>query len=83
MKVFESTGQISLAYITAKTHGLDTDAEKYHDLLVGANVPVPSLDPSTTGMYMCIISVDYFIYILCYTFTTGMCMCMCRFFLIY
>ena len=27
MKVFESTGQISLAYITAKTHGLDADAE--------------------------------------------------------
>jgi coatomer protein complex subunit alpha (xenin) len=48
MKVFESTGQVSLAYITAKAHGLDADAERYHDLLIGANVPIPTCDPHSS-----------------------------------
>ena len=43
MKVLEATGQLSLAYVTAVSHGLDTDADRLRLLLVGANVPVPDV----------------------------------------
>ena len=41
VKVLEATGQTSLAFLAAKTHGLEEEAERLHALLVGSNVPVP------------------------------------------
>jgi coatomer protein complex subunit alpha (xenin) len=41
--VLESTGQISLAYVTAATHGLEEDAERLKSLIEGQDLPVPKL----------------------------------------
>jgi coatomer protein complex subunit alpha (xenin) len=43
--VFGATGQISLAYLTAKTYGLDDEADRYQQLLEAAEVPLPALNP--------------------------------------
>lgn len=48
VKVLENTGQLSLAYLAAKTHGLEADEQRIHDLLEGANVPVPSIEEKTS-----------------------------------
>jgi coatomer subunit alpha len=44
MKVFESTGQISLAYLTAATHGLVEHSERLHALLVANAIPIPDIN---------------------------------------
>jgi coatomer protein complex subunit alpha (xenin) len=48
MKVFESTGQLSLAYLTAATHGLDEDAERLRELLETNSIPLPEVNPSAS-----------------------------------
>jgi Coatomer WD associated region len=45
MKVLETTGQTSLAYITAASHGLDEDAQRLLDLLNANGTPIPAIDP--------------------------------------
>lgn len=42
-KVIESTGQLSLAYLTAKTHGLEDTAARLLELLAASNIPVPTV----------------------------------------
>ena len=44
VKVIESTGQLSLAYLTAKTHGLDETAARILELLNASNIPVPVIN---------------------------------------
>lgn len=44
-KVLELTGQLSLAYLTAVNHGLTEEAERILELLNGANIPVPEVNP--------------------------------------
>ena len=46
--VFEAAGQTSLAYLAAKTHGLDAEAERYQQLLEANNVPLPKLPSHAT-----------------------------------
>ena len=41
--VFEAAGQISLAYLAAKTHGLEAEAERYQQLLEANNVALPTV----------------------------------------
>jgi len=48
VRVLESTGQLSLAYITAASHGLDADVERLHGLLTGAHIPIPDVGPNGT-----------------------------------
>ena len=48
MKVIEATGQYSLAYLAAKTHGLDETAERLLELLVSNNIPVPKINPNAS-----------------------------------
>jgi coatomer protein complex subunit alpha (xenin) len=43
VRVLESTGQLSLAYITAASHGLNADVERLHGLLTGAHIPIPDV----------------------------------------
>ena len=43
MRVLEASGQVSLAYVAAVSHGLDEDAERLQNLLRGMNVPIPTL----------------------------------------
>lgn len=43
VRVLEATGQLSLAYVTAASHGLEADADRLRALLAGANVPVPEV----------------------------------------
>jgi len=45
-KVLELTGQLSLAYLTAANHGLVEEAERLLELLVGANIPIPTVNPA-------------------------------------
>lgn len=45
-EVLESTGQLSLAYLTAVTHGLTEHAERIRQLLEGADVPIPVIPPN-------------------------------------
>lgn len=42
MRVLEATGQLSLAYLTATTHGLEEDAARIVEMLNAANLPVPT-----------------------------------------
>ena len=42
VKVLESTGQLALAHLTAKTHGLDEHAARIEALLEAANMPIPA-----------------------------------------
>lgn len=44
MRVFESTGQLSLAYLTAATHGLAADEARLRDLLNASRIPLPEVD---------------------------------------
>jgi coatomer protein complex subunit alpha (xenin) len=46
VKVLESTNQLSLAYITAATHGMEADAARLLELLEVGKIPVPVI---TTG----------------------------------
>ena len=48
VRVLEATGQLSLAYVAAVTHGLEADAERLHGLLLGAKVPIPEVKESAT-----------------------------------
>ena len=48
VKVIEATGQYSLAYLAAKTHGLDETAERLLELLVSNNIPVPKINPNAS-----------------------------------
>ncbi|CAN0426906.1 unnamed protein product, partial [Hapterophycus canaliculatus] len=41
--VLESTGQISLAYLTAATHGLGEDAARLKELLEAQGMPIPQV----------------------------------------
>ena len=43
-KVLEATGQLSLAYLSAATHGLAEDAERIKALLAANDIPVPTLE---------------------------------------
>ena len=45
VKILEATGQISLAYLNAKTHGLDETSERLYELLTAAKIPVPKVNP--------------------------------------
>lgn len=44
VKIMESTGQLSLAYLTAKTHGLDEAADRLLGLLNAGSITVPALN---------------------------------------
>jgi coatomer subunit alpha len=44
-KVFEASGQLSLAYLSAATHGLVEDAERLRNLLEANGIPLPTIDP--------------------------------------
>jgi coatomer protein complex subunit alpha (xenin) len=46
--VLESTGQLSLAYICAKTHGLTEACERLEGHLAAADVPLPEVSESAT-----------------------------------
>eukprot|EP01034_Spumella_vulgaris_P022091 gene22091-28190_t len=43
VKILESTGQISLAYLAAKTHGLDETADRLLEMLQASGAPVPKV----------------------------------------
>ncbi|KAJ1426745.1 vesicle coat complex COPI, alpha subunit [Ochromonadaceae sp. CCMP2298] len=45
VKVVEATGQLSLAYLTAKTHGLQESAARLAELLAVSSIPIPQVDP--------------------------------------
>ena len=44
VRVLEATGQLSLAYLTATTHGLVEESERLLQLLEAGNIPVPVLN---------------------------------------
>ena len=44
-------GQISLAYLTAKTHGLEAEAERLEALLIAAKVAIPTI-PSSASLLL-------------------------------
>ena len=46
VKILESAGHHPLAYVTAKTHGLETDAERIAEELREAGAKVPDVDTS-------------------------------------
>ena len=48
MKVLESTGQTSLAYITAATHGLEEDSQRLLELLNANGTPIPSISTNAS-----------------------------------
>jgi coatomer subunit alpha len=50
MKVFEATGQVSLAYLTAATHGLVEHAERLHALLTANSIPIPRVNTHTATL---------------------------------
>lgn len=50
MKVFEATGQVSLAYLTAATHGLTEHAERLHALLTANSIPIPTVNTHTATL---------------------------------
>ena len=43
VKVLEQVGQLSLAYLTAATHGLEEDAARLRQAIEDAEIPVPDL----------------------------------------
>jgi coatomer protein complex subunit alpha (xenin) len=45
VKVIEATGQLALAYLTAKTHGLEETAARLLELLSTSGLPVPEVNP--------------------------------------
>jgi|TARA_B110000238_G_scaffold67658_1_gene74157 coatomer protein complex subunit alpha (xenin) len=46
VRILETSGHYPLAYLTAKTHGLEEDAQRLARILTDAGVPVPAVDPS-------------------------------------
>jgi len=48
VRVLESTNQLSLAYITAATHGLDDDAARLLEFLEASKVPIPDISLKAT-----------------------------------
>lgn len=48
VKIIEATGQLSLAYLAAKTHGLDETAERLLQLLHVSGIQVPVLEEKPT-----------------------------------
>ena len=48
LRVLELTGQLSLAYLTAASHGLPVDAERLLGLLEAVEVPVPQTHPQAS-----------------------------------
>lgn len=48
VKVLESTGQLSLAYLAARTHGLDEQADRLEEHLRSANIPIPTVNPDAS-----------------------------------
>ena len=44
VNILQATGQLSLAYICAKTHGLNESAEKIEVMLNASSIPIPSVD---------------------------------------
>ncbi len=48
VRVLELTGQLSLAYLTASTHGLEADAQRIRTHLEAAGVPIPLPAPSAS-----------------------------------
>jgi coatomer protein complex subunit alpha (xenin) len=44
VRVFEACGQLSLAYLTAATHGLDDTASRLHALLDASHTPIPHVN---------------------------------------
>jgi len=49
VKILEAAGHTPLAYLTAKTHGMEEDAVRLGELLTSANVAIPEID----GMASC------------------------------
>eukprot|EP01041_Mallomonas_annulata_P007740 gene7740-15829_t len=43
MRIFEAAGQLSLAYLTAASHGLDEDAERFSAFLETSSTPLPTI----------------------------------------
>lgn len=43
VKVLECTGQLSLAYLAAATHGLEEEAARLKELLVVSHIPIPDV----------------------------------------
>jgi len=48
MRVLEATGQTSLAFLAAASHGLDEDAERLQALLEGSKTPLPAVNRNGT-----------------------------------
>ena len=47
VKVLESTNQLSLAYVTAATHGLTASADRLLELLEAGHVPIPEISQNS------------------------------------
>jgi coatomer protein complex subunit alpha (xenin) len=43
VRVLEETGQFSLAYVTARTHGLEEQAGRLEEVLLSKELPIPSI----------------------------------------
>jgi coatomer protein complex subunit alpha (xenin) len=48
VKIIEMTGQLALAYLTARTHGLHETADRLLELLHSSGIAVPEVDPNAT-----------------------------------
>lgn len=48
VRVIEAAGQLPLAYLTAKTHGLEEAAERIKEMLVANGSPIPAVDTTAT-----------------------------------
>jgi len=48
VKIIESTGQLSLAYLAAKTHGLEETADRLEELLLASNLAIPTVNPNAS-----------------------------------
>ena len=43
VKILESCGQLTLAYVTAKVYNLNEDAERISQFLIESNIKIPDL----------------------------------------
>uniref|UniRef100_A0A7S3GXJ7 Coatomer subunit alpha n=1 Tax=Spumella elongata TaxID=89044 RepID=A0A7S3GXJ7_9STRA len=48
VKIIEATGQLALAYLTAKTHGLEETAARLVELLESSGIAVPEVNPNAS-----------------------------------
>ncbi len=48
VKIIEATGQLPLAYLAAKTHGLWETADRLAELLEASQTPLPTVNPDAT-----------------------------------